>query len=149
MLDLIEFDKPTANIVPVGKAISWRGYDHPELWLDAPDSVAVGWVNNGDGSYTCAGTDAVVIIQNTAPGQLQDQFTYRIAFTVSAYVAGTVGVFLDSILLEAQDALAAAAGDFVFDVVTDVVVTASNQIQIFSSFFNGTIEAISVKRVNL
>ena len=117
------------------------------IWTDNPDTVQAGWTDNGDGSYTCNGTDLALILQDTAPGALVDGKTYTVKFTVAA-TSGEVGINLYGGDDAGTSTLRGTNGSFSENVTIDIT-TASppNRIMVRSSNFVGTISAISVRRL--
>ena len=64
------------------------------IWTDNPDTVGANWVDNGNKTYTASGAEGTGIEQSTTPGQLLDDQTYSVSFTVSGYASGNVSFFL-------------------------------------------------------
>jgi len=61
----------------------------PELWTDSPDTVNSGWTDNGDGSYTCDGSNLVFVDEITDPDEIADGGTYLLSFDITDYISGT------------------------------------------------------------
>ncbi len=118
------------------------------LWRDDLKSIGVGWTNNGDGSYTCNGTDSF-IDQDVASGELTDGYTYDVEFTVTNYTTGIV----QGILLGPDDV--GVTNDVTFPGVTQERVTISTTTSAAplriaingTGGFIGTVSKISVKQV--
>lgn len=119
------------------------------LWIDSPDTVESGWTDNGDGSYTCDGTNGANVRQSTDAGALKDDATYEVTFTISAYTSGGF-----RILLSGDDDIAigttrSALGTYTENVTIDTVIVApTDEIRLQSiTSFNGTVRDVKIREV--
>ena len=120
------------------------------LWEDDPDTVGTGWTDNGDGSYTCDGTNAAVVVQNVDAGVLADGGNYEIAFDIIAYTAGTFRIALFGPDDLATSSPYTAIGSYVETINIDTTTaSAANRLVLQSiSSFNGTAANIKIREID-
>lgn len=105
----------------------------PASWLTEPN-----WVNNADGSYTATAATGAFY----KSGVMLAGKTYRIAFTVTGYSAGTFSVVAGG--SNATHAPVSANGSYVFELATGAM---DSWTYANGAAFTGTISALSIKEI--
>ncbi len=113
------------------------------------DTVQTGWTDNGDGSYTCDGTNAIYVSFTVPAGLLQDGAKYRLSFEISSYTSGTFSVRIYGPDDRAIGTGRTSAGIFEEIVTIDSGTTAFvDTIILWSEVsFNGTVKDVVVTEV--
>jgi hypothetical protein len=126
------------SITPVGAG--------SELWSGAT-TVQAGWTDNGDDTFTCDGTNAVGVIQDSVEGIGNDDF-YVISGTVTDHTSGTLQavIYGEGLRSSFTEVNKASNGDFVGLVKVADTTGVSNRILLWSNNFIGTVGNVSVKK---
>lgn len=109
----------------------------PELWDDTIDLINAGWTNNGDGSYTCDGTNNAKIGDTVLISGETDTFNVR--FDI-ATTSGSVDVLLGSTEVTGQS----GTGPISLNVVQSGT---GVKLRFNSAVFVGTISNISLRKI--
>ena len=114
-----------------------------ELWVNPPDVIASGWVDNGSSTYTHTG--AISEIRVTTGGPLESSTAYLVKLSVSG--AGSVGVQLGGATVDGNNISPSLAAGIDHEVVlkTNSAIT-FNGIRISSST-ETTVSNITVREV--
>lgn len=136
---------PYANKLSPNARAKRVGFNFVNLWDNQPETVQGGWTNNGNGTFTCDGTDLVTIQNNLPVGVLKNDTTYRVWYSVLSRTAGSVRCVLYANMQGAIGAQRNAVGDYYEELTTSSALSASDLIT-FQSFtvFNGTIGNIYI-----
>ena len=113
------------------------------LWKDPPDFVGTGWTDNGNGTYTCDGTDGTSL--EVVLAGILDDTTYNVSINFISYTGGSIDVYLGGTNKFNENTGVAGGGVINFPLTTDQnFAPIGDTIIINSGSFVGTIGNISV-----
>ena len=113
------------------------------LWKDPPDFVGTGWTDNGNGTYTCDGTDGTSL--EVVLAGILDDTTYNVSINFISYTGGSIDVYLAGTNKFNENTGVAGGGVINFPLTTDQnFAPIGDTIIINSASFVGTIGDIKV-----
>ena len=112
------------------------------LWTDPPDFVGPGWTDNGNGTYTCDGSDGTSLEKAAS---IVDDATYDVEIEIIANASGSIEVYIAGATKFKEVTALSGVGVNAFPMTIDTNFPgATNIIIINSSSFVGTIGNIYV-----